>query len=140
LTPPDPEDAPIRVTEGGRVLHVERRLGPIASAEIAPAAALEWSQQPAQLRRVVLSIRAQSDVQPRYGTGFHEQFALLFWGDASEWFSYVSFELIPDGQLHRVELDLTFDPVAAENLSTRLGLLPLNYPGVVTIEDVQVSP
>jgi len=133
VKPPDPADDPITVKDG-RVLEMPFHLGPIASADYAPLATLPIPAGP--LTGVELHLRVQSDARLRYGSGYHERFGILFWGD-----TFVSFELETGGELQIVTLDLSFDPAALSFDSATadaLGLLPLNYPGEVTVERVRV--
>ena len=133
VAPPDPEDEPVRITDGGRTLHVERYLGPIASAEVVPGVQIQLPETGGSpLRRVVLDLRVRSSARPRYGSGYHERFGVAFIGGWS-----ASYELRAGGGLQRVALDLTWDPVSARGAV--LGLLPLNYPGTVTVERVEVA-
>lgn len=136
VDPPDPEDMPIWIQDG-RTLNVERWLGPVASAEVLPAAELALPARQNALAGVRLTVRVESDARLRYGSGYHERFATLFWGPVGSK-RFVSFEVPRSGQTADIELDLSFDPIALQGPADRLGLLPLNYPGRVTVESVHV--
>ncbi|MFT5432320.1 MAG: hypothetical protein ACI9OJ_003019, partial [Myxococcota bacterium] len=78
LAPPDSEDDPIEVTDG-RVLHAERFLGPVATAEIAPDAAFDLPAGP--LSAIELTVHVRSEARLRYATGYHERFLAVFLGE-----------------------------------------------------------
>lgn len=127
--PEDPEDDPMHIE--GRTLQVRSYLGPVASSQHVPAATTPIP--PGPITAVELTLRVRSNARVRYGTGYHERFGMLFFGD-----DFVSFE-IPRvrGEITVVQLDLRYDS-AANGTYDSLGLLPLNYPGDVTVEALRI--
>lgn len=136
LPPPDPEDDPIEISDGGRTLHASRFLGPVATAEVAALATLPLPAGDRAISAIRLSLRVDTQARPRYGTGYHDRFGALFWGDQGDTRRMVSFPLDRPGP---VELRLDIDPVAVGDKPTHLGLMPLNYPGRVTVERVEIA-
>jgi hypothetical protein len=131
LTPAPPEDADDDVLriEAGRRCFADRRIGPIGAATLRPRALQAVGPGPAT--GLELHVSAKTASRARYGAGYHDRWVAVFLGD-----EVLSAEVPIDGRPARIELDLSWDPVAMN--TARLGFIPLSYPGEITFNRLRV--
>ena len=136
--PEDPGDPPLARGPDGEI-RVDRRLGPAATSRQRPELLSPPLPGTGPLLGVELVFDARTEGGVRYGSGYHERYGTLWWGDATDSRAFVSFE-IDAGQRgpQRVMLDLAWDPIARTASPTRLGWMPLNYPGRVRLQRVRI--
>lgn len=133
IQPIDPNDPLPSVA--GATFTSPHFLGPVASAELHPSAAITV---PGHMTGIELTLTVRSDASIRYASGYHESYGAIFLGP--EWSPRyaMSFALRTDTteqQVVRLQWDET-DRFPEQ--PQQLGLLPLNYPGTVHIEKVQI--
>ena len=133
VAPKDSED-PFPIVNGTE-LQANHYLGPVASAELHPVAALSIDRP---ITGLELTLKVQSAAKVRYASGYHERFGAIFFGPNWSPRHAMSFELDADSETPQV-ISLTWedDPIAPKQPS-QIGLLPLNYPGKVTVMGVRV--
>jgi hypothetical protein len=129
----DPDDPALTIT--GKTLTVPRFYGPVADSELYPHVWLFDVPDGDALTGIELTMRISTTSRLRYGASYHELWGALFFMDGSAVLDVVSYDLALTQASQKVVIDLHLLDVGNAG---RLALLPLNYPGRVSIEKVRI--
>jgi hypothetical protein len=134
VAPIDPSDPLPEVSDS--TLKAPHFLGPVASAELHPSGELTVE---GTITGIELTLRVSSNAPIRYASGYHESYGAIFLGPDWSPRQAMSFALKTDTTESQIVRLRWSEEDLLQTQPQRIGLLPLNYPGTVSIEKVRVQ-
>ncbi len=114
-------------------LSTAREVGPVGSATLEPMAELAAIGEPLATT-LRLQLVAKSTARARYAAGYHDRWTGLFFGPPPyDTRRAVSVPVRADGSVETLTIELWWDPVLWRGVDGPVGVLPLNYPGELTL-------